>query len=478
MFDKFFKYLYVKRYFSLIFAQVIFFFAFIIFLQSLLKNLVLSLKTEMDVIYYSNILNNLPYALVVSVLVSLFFIYAKSSITAYLMKMDEKILFISLMILYVIFQIFILVFIKTIPFSDSQIYIEHTERLYSTGSYISKYGYKTAFYPVGLPVLLLFFKMFFGEIIFPARIFNFIISIITMFIIYKVFKLLLSKRQIKIFLIAFFLFPNNFFSINPILTEQIFTLLLWLLIYFNFKEIKYHSLINGVVLGLMLYFRSYAILIIILLMIYYIVEKRFLVNLRKIFIMLVTMILITSPWLIRNYLVFNSFVPMTTNGGFNFLMGNHKNSFGNINFNFNYDFKNVNEADESKKAYLQGLKDLLDNPLRSLGLIPLKLFHTFKRGDIYITYSLKKTENNLSPFFISLIFTLNNIFFSFVLFVGTLKAIIRRKFDYREKFLFYILFAFLIVCVIYVGNERYILPFLPFQFFLFSIEVKSNAEKH
>lgn len=466
------KVLYEKRFYILIISQVIFFILYIAFLKSFLNTILFNSKSGIDIFFYTNILNSLPEALIIAFILSLFFVYCRKRIFNFLMKIEEKRLLYSLLIFFLVCQVFILLFIKTIPFSDSQIYVEHSERLYVTGSFLNQYGHKTAFFPVGLPIVLLLFKIIFDEMILYAKIFNILISVISMYVIYRVFKLILNEREIKIFLFSFFLFPNNFFMVNPILTEQYFTLLLWLFIYFSLKNHKHNAIINGILLGLMLYFRSYTFLIFIFLILYFFREKEFLKNLKKIGLTFIVMMIVASPWIIRNYLVFDAFVPMTTNGGFNFLMGNHKNSSGSINFNFKYNYENPNEVEESNLAYKRGIIDLINNPLKSVALIPLKLFHTYKRGDIYLTYSFKKTRNYISPLLMSLIFTLTNLFFYFVIFVGILKTILRKSFRYKERFLFFILISFLLVCVIYVGNERYLVPFLPFHFYLFSIEVK------
>ena len=72
---------------------------------------------------------------------------------------------------------------------------------------------------------------------------------------------------------------------------------------------------------------------------------------QKSVIFLIVFFLIMMPWGIRNFKVFNSFVPVSTNGGHIFLMGNNEKSSGGINYNFKYDYFNLNEAAESSKAY-------------------------------------------------------------------------------------------------------------------------------
>ncbi len=465
---------YKFRYIILIISQIVFFFIYKLVLEDYFLKVIRNFSESLDLFYYLKIFIYLPRSIFVSILILSIIILLRERILNSLLKLDEKLFITLLLVFYVVIQVNILLFIKTVPYSDSKRYLELAENLFISGSYINEYGNKTAFYPVGLPALLCLLKKFFDDMIIAGRILNIIFSTGTMFFIYKVFRLMMSRKELYIFLLTYFLFPNNFFSVNPILTEQGFTFLIWLLIYLFVNHKKYFSIVGGLILGLMLYFRSYSLLILGVIFIYYLKEKMLLVKLREIFLMAILMVFMILPWIARNYQVFNSFVPMTTNDGFNFLMGNHKNSLGNINFNFEYNISNPNEAEESKKAYLKAFRELKENPIKLLYLIPFKLFHTYKRGDVYITWSLKQTENELNPLFVSVMFYLTNLIFYFVLIIGTMKLFLINNFTMHQKFFIYLLISFIIVCLVYVGNERYILPVLPIHFYFFSLNVEES----
>lgn len=469
------KLLYKNRYKILITSQVIFLVIYIFVLQDYILKLAENLNDEMDVYYYKSIFNYLPASILISFAALFVLISLRHKILNLFQNLDERWLITCLMVFLFLVQVFILIFIKTQSYSDSKKYLELADRLFTTGSYINEYGNKTAFYPVGLPALLCFLKIIFGDMLMAGRIFNIIFSLATMFFIYKVFRQFLKKNELYLFLPVFFLFPNNFFAVNPILTEQVFSFLLWSFIYLFFRKEKFLPVVGGIILGLMLYFRSYSFLILLVIFFYSfkmgLLKKYF----RNILVMTVMMVMVAMPWFVRNYLTFNSIVPMTTNGGFNFLMGNHKASYGNINFDFHYNMDNSNEAEESYRTYVAGLKEIFTNPIRLIYLLPLKLIHTYKRGDVYLTWSLKKTENSLNPLLISFFFYLTNLTFYFVLFVGILKLFLIKNFSMPQKFFLYLIMSFLIICLIYVGNERYILPVLSIHFYFFSLNVNENT---
>ena len=66
------------------------------------------------------------------------------------MQNTKNLLSVILVLVFII-QIVLVLVIKNIPFSDSSFYVDLAERLYQTGSYTSEYGYKSAYWPIGLP---------------------------------------------------------------------------------------------------------------------------------------------------------------------------------------------------------------------------------------------------------------------------------------------------------------------------------------
>ena len=174
------------------------------------------------------------------------------------------------------------------------------------------------------------------------------------------------------------------------------------------------------------------------------------------------------PWIIRNYQVFHEVVPMSTNGGINFLMGNNKNSNGNVDFNFDYD-TTISEPNASRKAYKKGIDEILTDPLAVIIRLPKKIFFSYWRGDSSITWSLKETENNISPLILSLIFFSANYSFYILLVISLLSIFSRKKIfrDSRLKNIMVILYIyFILVILVYVGSERYLIPVLPVHFLL------------
>jgi hypothetical protein len=99
---------------------------------------------------------------------------------------------------------------------------------------------------------------------------------------------------------------------------------------------------------LILYFRSEFVVFLFLIFIIFLFKKQF-----KLFFTGVAIIIILfSPWVIRNYVVFNKFVPLTTSGGLNLYRGHNQIAIGNWGSrDFINDIKNKNSGDNFEIIY-------------------------------------------------------------------------------------------------------------------------------
>jgi hypothetical protein len=421
--------------------------------------------------YYSNIFQYLEYPLVTTTIILALLLKFHVIIIAKIndLQNTKKLLIVVLVSVFVI-QTALVLLIKNIPFSDSAYYVNLAERLYQTGSYTSEYGFKTAFWPVGLPAYLTFTRFISEDYLLLVKFINILFYLTLIVVTYKLFSEQLSKKVLIIFLILFSFFPNNLFSANVILTDYPFSLLLWLSVFIAIKYPLRKAVIVGCLLALSSYLRPVGLLLPFLIILYYFKFYGIKPSLKYSGILLVVFILILSPWIIRNYQVFHSFVPVSTNGGFNFLMGNHSNSNGNVNFDFEYDVSNPNEVEESLRAYSKGIESIIDDPLEAIVRSFKKIFFAYIRGDSSVTWSLKQTGNNINPIFLSYAFFLTNYFFYVIVFLSLFSfySLFGKDSSKLNSILKYVYIFFILLILIYVGGERYLIPILPIHFFLAS----------
>lgn len=450
----------------LIFVNVIFLLSYSFLLKKYLIDIVNRNPDIIDKTYYSAIFSNLEISSVITIILLILCLVFKLQFDAFTKVITSNGRFVWLFIIInIILQVVIIFSIKTIQISDSIYYISHATRLFETGSYINEFGNKTAFWPVGLPIMIFLVFYIFGKSIVILQFINIIFNSALIFVLYKIFQNYLSNRQMVVFLSFYTFNPNNLFNVNPIMTELPFVFFLWLSVLIYQRKRKYHLALIGILCTLMVYFRPVGLFLPLIFFIDMWNNHSFYVSVKKILLIFSVMIILLSPWIFRNYLVFDALVIGSTNGGYNFLMGNHKGASGGINFDFNYNIKNPNEAEESKIAFHKGVISILEHPFEAIERIPKKIFYSYIRGDNSITWSLKKTENYIPVIMLSMIFYLTNLIFYSIVFFSLLSLIILRKDISKERIFVTIAIYFLLIIIFFVGNERYLLPIMPIHIY-------------
>ena len=106
---------------------------------------------------------------------------------------------------------------------------------------------------------------------------------------------------------------------------------------------------------------------------------------------------VVTPWLIRNYLVFEAFVPIATEGGVNFYMVAQRSSDGR--WSANYEIPEAlerltsDELERNRRGFILGVAEIVDHPAYFLSTVvrkPLYIFgqdmknsyFVFERGEV------------------------------------------------------------------------------------------------
>ena len=150
----------------------------------------------------------------------------------------------------------------------------------------------------------------------------------------------------------------------------------------------------------------------------------------------------------------------------------HRYSSGGVNFNFEYDATNPDEPKESQLAFNKAIKVIKEGPIEFFLRLPKKLFFTYWRADSSLTWTFKKTNTKFSFIFISFLFIVNFILFIFIIlhFIKVLyRTAIYHTFIKFDLLLFSILLLFHLTILIFMGNERFLIPVYPILFYYFSI---------
>lgn len=184
--------------------------------------------------------------------------------------------------------------------------------------------------------------------------------------------------------------------------------------------------------------------------------------------------LFLSPWWIRNYTVFDTFVPFTTTSSYNLYLGNNpKNQDGGCDWSKDVDKEVVQKIAEIKselarnKAYKKEAIDFIKaNPKRFFELAILKL----KRF-----YSIVPNADGFNSGYYKWI----SIFSYGVVFVLFLISIVYYMKIFQKLSAIYILFLyFTLLHMVVIASLRYRLPLEPFMILLATAFVSNLIQKY
>lgn len=213
--------------------------------------------------------------------------------------------------------------------NDDVKYIRSANTLIETGKFTYNYPQSsTAFIMPGIVFILVPFVKLFG--LFEAatyfRIFSAIIQTLTLYIIYLVALKIFNKKIAILTLVLNISYIPHIYVSNLILTETMFSFFLSLLILISIYAIKQKNtkyyIAGGIVFGLAILFRPSIALYPLIIFIIWCREKYKVKEMIKFAVITMTACLvILSPWWIRNYIVFNKFIPFTLSSGNPMLQG-------------------------------------------------------------------------------------------------------------------------------------------------------------
>ena len=182
------------------------------------------------------------------------------------------------------------------------------------------------FMPPLYPFFLYAVKIFFNNLelyLWTVQFIQLIFGVISIYLIYLITRNLFSRNLSIIGTGIFSLFPLNVYAVSQIssITIQIFLLNLFIYSYLKiFKDVNYkHIFLFSISSALLILLRGEFFVFVILSLIYLYIKNK---KLDKVLIISLITVLIISPYLYRNYKLFNV-VTITKSSGYNLLKGNH-----------------------------------------------------------------------------------------------------------------------------------------------------------
>ncbi|WP_068776293.1 glycosyltransferase family 39 protein [Paenibacillus sp. FJAT-26967] len=214
--------------------------------------------------------------------------------------------------------------------NDDVGYMYAAKVLLEEGTLVYKsYPDPTLFIMPGLPIILAFFMLIFGDYETTAAAFRLFQCVLQTAMIYFLFvigrHLFNSKVALAACIIAAIYLPNYYTS-GVILSESIFQFLFFLIICMTLWALNKPStgryIVIGILIALACYFKPQIVLFPLIIGITWLTRKY---SWKKMILYTITIVMtvcvVMSPWWVRNYVDFGKFIPFTTSSGNPMLMG-------------------------------------------------------------------------------------------------------------------------------------------------------------
>jgi len=325
------------------------------------------------------------------------------------------------------------------------------------------------FMPPLYPVFLYLIKIFFFNInyyLLTIQLMQLLFSIVSILYLIKILSEYFSKKITYIGAYIFALFPLNVYAIAQISSVTLQILLIIFYIFYFIKSLKNNSKKN-----IILFSVSSACLILLRgeFFIFYIFTLLFFFFKKKINLIissLVITILLISPYIVRNYYIFEV-ITITKSGGFNLFKGNNPLSkvegipmLDDVEKISKDTYEKIKKIKPQPKYDLiidnlykkEAIKFIIDNPFRYFKLFITKIF-SFLFIDLNSSY----------PNYYNIFHIIPKILISIPTFIGILLLI--NKKDILTFFAFYYLLSGFIFSIFFI-LPRYNLALLPIQVIL------------
>jgi hypothetical protein len=175
-------------------------------------------------------------------------------------------------------------------------------------------------------------------------------------------------------------------------------------------------------------------------------------------------LVVFTPWVVRNAIVMQAFIPLTTSNGSNFYGGNNSQANGGYESSEPYVLANFNEVDSNRMLAKRGVEWIRNNPGRFLLLLPAKAFRFFWP----LAFGTSGTVSTSPPIFVGVL--VGTIAFYALGLLGISRLLAQRCF-WEFSMLVATPLALLSLSLLTFGAARFALPAFPALTILASLGV-------
>jgi hypothetical protein len=373
--------------------------------------------------------------------------------------------------------------IPVIPISDSNMYHEFAKSISNGQGYAYPNGTLTAYWPVGTSAIYGALYYLFGVDYTVIAIFNIFVGLATTWLIIKI--ALAWFKNSCIALIAGFLYavwPSQIQFTTILASELLFNLFSLAGLYFWTKNKSFHLILATAWFVAAAFIRPIALLLpFILLSINFLQHWKLQQTIIRTMTVLIVMAVLISPWAYRNYLIFNTPVLISTNGGPVLWMGNNPESTGEY-MPLPTDINFESEVERAKYFKQKALNHISDEPtlfLKRMGKRFIDYYRSENIGVVWNTGGIKHAELGEYVFPLKLI---SSGFWILVVLLSaySLISLIKRDGLYQTLLVSPIpilLLYYTSLHMVIASGDRYHFPILPLMAVLAAYSLQSIFQK-
>lgn len=352
--------------------------------------------------------------------------------------------------------------------SDEIEYIGIARYLAQGGEFVDSNGDKAIRAPL-YPFILSYIFLIFDENLLPPQIFGCVLSSIAVLLSYLLCIQLWKNKKVALIAAGVVaLYPGLIICAGMIQTENLYIVLFLLSLLFAIRISDHPTLFVAIGLGVCaalaaltraVFFGFFPILLISA---WFITRKNSLNISKYIVLSVIVWCLVLSPWVIRNYNLFQTLVPISSGGGNSLLTGNSPFATGTWRVENGFEkwykeraeengYTNITELNEVQLSSLSrtlALEYIITHPWQTIQL-------TLKKAHIFWIYPATHTDNNIPIQLIAVIFD-----FLFLL-VALLGVVTAPKLHRHILIIMSAILFFFLIQIILHAEARFRLPLIP-----------------
>jgi hypothetical protein len=376
-------------------------------------------------------------------------------------------------------RLLLLAFASGFPIADGEWYFGRALSIVSGQGYVFG-GKVTAFWPIGYPGFLAFLYLILPQLPLTGLIANFFLSAITVVCSFYIFRCLRVGTFWSLFgCLVLSIYPTFVFYQQMLLSEILTaTLIMAAVLGLLVSRNNLHYFATGIIFGLATLVKSQVLLLVVLAPLYDVVARRSIRACVANYVFLSFGLAVTVlPWTARNFIEFDRFILVQSNGGYNLFVGNNPTNIYGAGINADMlaaAYPSVvsditkplpDEMGMNDRATAAAWQFITEHPLEVLRRVPHKLFRFFRHDGLPFKWIPRSNalEGRKLPWLMPF-FEISEWYHIIVVTLAILSALVFLAGPARTKAHYLLLCtigSFALITAVFFGQARFAVPVIP-----------------